>query len=74
MQMRPTDRIQAQLAGIAHRIGPVLAAVTAALFIILGILIINYPELLSWVVGIALVLAGVGLLAATITVLTRTNP
>ena len=41
-----------------------LDAVGATLSIILGILVIVYPSLLQWLVGIGLVLAGVALLAS----------
>jgi UPF0716 family protein affecting phage T7 exclusion len=43
---------------------PVAAIVTAVLLIILGILVIVYPGLLAWMVGIGLVLAGVAVLAS----------
>ena len=43
------------------------ATVVAVLLIILGILVVVYPGLLVWLVGIGLVLAGVALLAATLT-------
>lgn len=46
---------------------PVVSAVIAALMIIIGILVIIYPLLLTWVVGVGLVLGAVALLAATIT-------
>lgn len=39
---------------------PVTVIMGAALLIILGILIIIFPQLLHWVVGIGLVVAGVG--------------
>jgi Flp pilus assembly protein TadB len=70
MQMRTADNLQGQLAGMAQRIGPVLTAIVAALLIIVGVLVINHPELLSWVVGIILMLGGVGLLASLATALT----
>ncbi|WP_202948500.1 hypothetical protein [Nitrolancea hollandica] len=45
---------------------PVVSTVFAALLIILGILVVVYPALLNWVVGIGLVLAGIAMLAAII--------
>lgn len=43
---------------------PVVSTVVAALLIILGILVVVFPALLYWVVGISLVLAGIAMLAA----------
>lgn len=45
---------------------PVVSTVVAALLIILGILVVVYPALLYWVVGISLVLAGIAMLAAIV--------
>lgn len=45
---------------------PVVSTVSAVLLIILGILVVVYPALLYWVVGIGLVLAGVAILAAVL--------
>jgi hypothetical protein len=42
---------------------PVVSTVAAVLLVILGILIIIYPELIAWMVGIGLILAGIALLA-----------
>lgn len=41
-------------------VSPVTAFMAAALLIIIGILIIIFPPLLHWVVGIGLIVAGVG--------------
>lgn len=49
----------------ARGVSPVLPPVVGALLIILGILIIVYPQVLVWVVGIAFILAGVAALADT---------
>jgi multisubunit Na+/H+ antiporter MnhC subunit len=46
---------------------PVLTIVLAAILAILGILVILYPEVLRWLVGIVLILAGVGLVTSTVT-------
>ncbi len=46
------------------RASPVVATVGAVLLIIVGILIVVYPGLLVWIVGIGLVLMGVGVLVA----------
>jgi hypothetical protein len=73
MQRPIAAGLQAQVNGIAEQIGPALSAVAATLLVILGALVIAYPELLSWVVGIALVLAGVGLLASVVVAAVRPN-
>jgi len=48
---------------VTRRLGPVGATMVAALLIVVGLLIVVYPGLLAWVIGIGLGLAGVGLLA-----------
>jgi hypothetical protein len=40
---------------------PIVAIVLAALLIILGLLIVNNPRLLAWLVGIGCVLGGLAL-------------
>ena len=45
------------------RSNPVLSSVGAALLIILGILMIIYPRLVAWGLGIGLILAGIAVLA-----------
>jgi hypothetical protein len=62
------------LAGLADRLGPVGAPVAGALLIILGILVVVYPVLLAWLVGLGLVLTGVAVLAATLTAAGRMGP
>jgi hypothetical protein len=42
---------------------PVISTVAAVLLVILGILIIIYPDLIGWIVGIGLILAGIAVLA-----------
>lgn len=42
---------------------PLLLPVVAALLVILGVIILLYPPVLVWMVGIALILAGVAALA-----------
>jgi hypothetical protein len=42
---------------------PVLSSVGAGLLIILGLLMIIYPLLVAWGVGIGLILAGIAVLA-----------
>ncbi len=66
--------MDARLAGLADRLGPVGAPVAGMLLFILGILVVVYPGLLAWLVGIGLVLTGVALLAATFTAAGRTAP
>lgn len=46
--------------------GPVAIIVSAALIVILGVLILIFPPLIQWVVGIGLILAGVGIFAAVV--------
>jgi hypothetical protein len=58
--------VHARLAQLAAGLGPVTATVAAALLIILGVLVVVYPGLLGWLVGIGLALAGVALLATTL--------
>lgn len=52
---------------ITQGASPVVSSMVAVLLIILGILVILYPEVLQWVVGVVLILAGVGLVASTFT-------
>jgi hypothetical protein len=66
--------VQARLAGLADGLGPVGAPVAGVLLLILGILVVVYPGLLAWLVGLGLVLAGVALLAATLTAAGRRGP
>lgn len=63
---RPQDAVQFRFTQLVEAAGPVLAAVASAFLIILGILVIIFPRLLDWVAGIGLVLAGVGVLAASL--------
>ena len=60
--------VHARLAQLAAGLGPVTATVAAALLIILGVLVVVYPSLLGWLVGIGLILAGVALLATALLV------
>ena len=53
--------------GILQGTNPVLSIMVAALLIILGILVILYPPVLQWMVGIGLILAGTGMIAAVVT-------
>jgi len=52
---------------VVQEMHPTVVIMGAALLIILGILIILYPPLLRWVVGIGLLLAGVGAFATVVT-------
>jgi uncharacterized membrane protein HdeD (DUF308 family) len=67
-------KVQPTLADMVQGINPVLATVGATLSIILGILVIVYPSLLQWLVGIGLVLAGVALLASVFASARGTRP
>lgn len=60
-----------RISGVAQSVGPVVAVVVAALLIIFGILVIAFPELLAWVVGIGLIVGGVALLATVFTTTAR---
>jgi hypothetical protein len=53
---------------------PVVSTVAAVLLVIFGILIIIYPDLLGWIVGIGLILAGIAVLAYVLVPSDRTNP
>jgi uncharacterized membrane protein HdeD (DUF308 family) len=66
--------MQPTLADIVQGVSPIVVVVVAALAIILGILVIIYPALLPWLVGIGLVLVGVALLASVFTAASRTGP
>ena len=66
--------MQPTLADIVQGVSPIVVVVVAALSIILGILVIIYPALLPWLVGIGLVLVGVALLASVFTAASRTGP
>ena len=66
--------VQSTLADIVRGASPIVAVVGAVLSIILGILVIIYPALLPWLVGIGLVLVGVALLASVFTAASRTGP
>jgi len=55
--------VEEKLAQIVSAIGPVLSIVLAALLVILGTVIIVYPLLIGWIVGIAFILSGVALIA-----------
>lgn len=55
--------MEEKLAQIVSTIGPVLSIVLAALLAILGTVIIVYPLLIGWIIGIAFILSGVALIA-----------
>jgi hypothetical protein len=46
-------------------VSPLLLPVVAALLVILGVIIILYPPVLVWIIGIGFILAGVAALAGT---------
>lgn len=66
MQPRLAD-VQSRISSAALSVGPVIAVIIAALFIIFGALVIAFPDLLSWVVGIGLIVAGIAVLASALT-------
>jgi hypothetical protein len=43
---------------------PIVATVVAVLLAIAGVLVIIYPMLIGWIVGLLLIVAGVALLAS----------
>jgi len=53
---------------------PVVSTVAAVLLMIVGILIIIYPDLIGWIVGISLILAGIAVLAYVLVPSDRINP
>ncbi len=61
--------MQTRFADLTERLGPVLSAVAAAFLILLGLLVIAYPAVLRWLVGGALLLAGVAVVASLVTTL-----
>lgn len=61
--------MQTRFADLTERLGPVLTAVTAAFLMLLGLLVIAYPAVLRWLVGGALLLAGVSVVASLVTTL-----
>lgn len=62
---------QTRLLAMVQRLGPVLTAVGSVFLVILGVLVISYPDLLAWVVGIVLILLGVGFLASLLLMVAR---
>ena len=62
---------QTRLLAMVQRLGPVLTAVGSVFLVILGVLVISYPDLLAWVVGIVLILLGVGFLASLLHMVAR---
>lgn len=62
MQTQPTKDFG--ISDLVRGTRPVVTTVFAALLIILGIIVVVYPAVLNWVVGIGLVLAGIAMLAA----------
>jgi hypothetical protein len=71
MRMGTARDPQTRLLALVQRVGPVLTAVGSVFLVILGVLVINYPDLLAWVVGIALILLGVGFLASLLLAVAR---
>ena len=56
----------ADVQGMVHANNPIIAAVVSVFLIILGVLVIVFPGLVSWIAGIGLVLAGVAVLASAL--------
>lgn len=55
--------MEEKLAQLVSLMGPVPSIVVAALLVILGMVIIFYPQVIGWIVGIACILTGVALFA-----------
>ncbi|HBP89431.1 MAG: hypothetical protein KC592_13535 [Nitrospira sp.] len=55
------------LSAMTQGLGPVVSIVLAALLIIIGWLVIVYPALLGWIIGLVLILVGVAILAGVFT-------
>lgn len=51
------------LGDLVSRVGPAVAVVAAGVCAVLGILIIVFPDLLAWITGIALLVAGLVVIA-----------
>lgn len=47
---------------IMQRFGPVLSIVLAVFLVILGFLVISVPQIIPWLLGIGLILAGTALI------------
>ena len=47
---------------ITQRLGPVSSLVLAVLLVILGFLVISVPQIIPWLLGIGLILAGTALI------------
>lgn len=61
------SRRSTNIVDAVQELHPTVVIMGAALLVILGILIILYPSLLRWIVGIGLLLAGVGVFATVVT-------
>lgn len=48
---------------LVQRLGPINTLVLAALFFIIGITVLIHPQLIAWLAGIGLILAGVAVAA-----------
>ncbi|MDH5427315.1 MAG: hypothetical protein OEZ57_04705 [Nitrospirota bacterium] len=57
------NAILSTLSAITQRLGHVASIVLSTLLIIFGCLVIVNPALLGWIVGLALILVGVAVLA-----------
>ncbi|MCA9422271.1 MAG: hypothetical protein KC592_14705 [Nitrospira sp.] len=55
------------LSAMTQGLGPVVSIVLAVLLIIIGWLVIVYPALLGWIIGLVLILVGVAILAGVFT-------
>jgi len=53
--------------------GPVVTIICATLLVVVGVLIVLYPVILAWIVGVVLVLAGLAVLGMMLGSLLRTS-
>lgn len=49
---------------MTDRLGPVSSIVLAVFLVILGVLVISVPQIIPWILGICLMLAGTALIVA----------
>jgi hypothetical protein len=59
------------LSRILERAGPIKTTVGATVAVVLGVLIVLYPVILAWIVGVTLVLAGLGVFGLMLGLLLR---
>jgi hypothetical protein len=58
------SQMQEKVNEVVRTSDPIMATVVAVLLAIAGVLVIIYPMLIGWIVGLLLIVAGVALLAS----------